>query len=123
MCAKEKAAPSRIADKVMSKIVPLRGQVLVLLLPRDEKIGEIFIAETANSSGSEFVKRSPRKAIVQEIGPWRTTKDGKAILPDFRKGDTVVLNDYIGNRLTHDVRDHLRIVKVDDILGVLTNEN
>lgn len=107
----------------MSKIVPLRGQVLILLLPRDEKIGEIFIAETANSSGSEFVKRSPRKGIVQAIGPWKTTRDGKAILPDFRKGDTVVLNDYIGNRLTHDVRDHLRLVKVDDILGVLTNED
>jgi co-chaperonin GroES (HSP10) len=106
---------------MIMKIRPLQGQALVLLLPRDEKIGEIFIAETANSSGSKFVKRSPRKAIVQAIGPWRTTRNGKAILPDFRKGDTVVLNDYIGNRLTHDVKDHLRLVKVDDVLGVLTN--
>lgn len=102
------------------KIKPLQGQALVLLLPRDEKIGEIFIPETANDSGSVFIKRSPRRGIVQEIGPWRKTKDGKAILPDFHKGDTVLLNDYVGTKLTHDVRDNLRLVKVDDVLGVLT---
>ena len=108
------------------KIVPLRGQVLVLLLPRDEKIGEIFIPDTANDGKATredmYVRRSARKGIVQAIGPWRMTKDGKAILPDFRKGQTVLLNDYVGQKLTHDVRDHLRLVKYDDVLGILTNE-
>ena len=108
------------------RIIPLKGQVLVLLLPRDEKIGEIFIPDTANDGKAThddmYVRRSARKGIVQAIGPWRTTKDGKAILPDFKKGQTVLLNDYVGQKLTHDVQDHLRLVKYDDVLGILTEE-
>ena len=106
------------------RIVPLRGQVLVLLLPRDEKIGEIFIPETANDGKAThddvYVKRSSRRGIVQEIGPWKKTKDGKVILHDFFRGQTVLLNDYVGQKLTHDVNDNLRLVGYDDILGVLT---
>lgn len=109
------------------RIKPLTGQVLVLLLPRDEKIGEIFIPETANDGKAThddmYVKRLARKGIVQSIGPWKKTKDGKAILPDFRKGQTILLNDYVGQKLTHDVEDNLRLIKYDDVLGVLTADN
>ena len=108
------------------RIKPLTGQVLVLLLPRDEKIGEIFIPEVAHDARptheNVYVKRGHRKGIVQEVGPWKTTKTGLAILPDVKRGDTVMLNDYTGTRLTQGIDDNLRLIKLDEILGILTND-
>lgn len=106
------------------KIRPLQGQALVLLLPHDEKDGSIVIPEIVNDAvpthENMYVKKRHRKGIVQEIGPWKKTKTGLAILPDFKRGDTVVLNPYVGKQLTQGVDDHLRLVSVDDVIGVLT---
>jgi len=108
------------------RIRPLQGQVLVLLLPRDEKIGEIFIPDIAHDTkpthDNIYVKRGHRKGIVQEVGNWKKTRTGLAILPDVKRGDTVMLNDYTGTRLTQGVDDNLRLIQLDEILAVLTGD-
>lgn len=108
------------------RIRPLQGQVLIFLLPRDEKIGEIYIPETANDGKVTHedisIRRPSRKAVIKEIGPWKKVKSGHALLPEFKIGDTVVLNDYVGTSLDLDGTKNLRLVNFDDILGVLTSD-
>lgn len=108
------------------RIRPLTGHALVLLLPRDEKIGEIFIPDIAHDAkpthDNIYVKRGHRKAIVQAIGPWKKTRNGLAILPDVKRGDTVMLNDYTGTRLTQGVEDNLRLIDTGEILAILTSD-
>ena len=105
------------------RIKPLTAQVLVLLLPPDDMDGSIVLPDIAHDATptheNMYVRKKHRKGIVQEIGPWKKTKTGHAILPDFKRGDTVVLNPYVGQKLTHGVDDHLRLVSVDDIIGVV----
>lgn len=105
------------------RIRPLTGQVLILLLPHDEKDGSIFIPETANEARSTpdniYVRMAHRKAIVQEVGPWKKTKQGLAVLPEVKPGDTVVISPYAGTRLSQDMNDHLKLIKSDDILALL----
>lgn len=109
------------------RIKPLTGQVLVLLLPHDEKDGSIFIPEIANEAkpthDNVYVRLGHRKAIVQEVGPWRKTKQGLAVLPEVKRGDTVVVSPYAGTKLSQDTNDHLKLIKVDDILALLISES
>lgn len=67
-----------------------------------------------------FEKAWPRKGKVLAIGAWRTTKAGFAILPDFKPGDTVLVNEYLGTKLTRNIGETYRLCRVDDVLAVLT---
>jgi chaperonin GroES len=102
-------------------IRPLTGQALIRLLPPDEKTdGGLFLPDIAQDS-PQGEKAKPRRGLVIAIGPWRTTKDGFAILPDFQPGDTVLLSEYLGTKLTRAIGESLRLCRVDDVLAVLTN--
>ena len=106
-------------------MIPLTGQVLVLLLPHDEKDGSIFIPEIANEArpthDNMYVRLGHRKGIVKEVGPWRKTKQGLAVIPEIKRGDTVIMNPYAGTKLSQEANDNLRLVKVDDILATLSD--
>jgi len=101
---------------------PLRGQVLVRLIPHDLFTkGGLLLPEIAtfNERGE---KQLPRKAIVVAIGAWRQTKQGFHILPDFHVGQRVLISEYFGTKLTRGFSEHLRLCRIDDVLAVLEEE-
>jgi chaperonin GroES len=98
-------------------IRPLTGHCLIRILPPDEKTSSgLWLADVAQERGE---KARPRKGFVIACGPWKTTKQGYAILPDFRPGDTVLLSEYIGTKLTRAIGENLRLCRVDDVLAVV----
>ncbi len=107
------------------RIKPLTGQVLVFLLPKDDKEGSIFLPQSVmdgkSSPDNVYVKLKPRKAVVQEVGPWKKTKQGLAVLPPVKRGDTVIVSQYKGQKITTDVREQLMLVNSDDLLAILTD--
>ena len=100
-------------------IRPLRGQVLVRLLPLEyQRAGKLHLPDiaVANERGQ---KTLPRKAIVIAIGQWRTTKQGLSILPDFHPGQRVLVSEYFGTKLTRNFGEEYRLCRIDDVLAVL----
>lgn len=99
---------------------PLTGQVCVQLSPPDEKTnGGLFLPHAVHRGPGE--KADPRKGVVISVGPWRKTKKGFAILPDFKPGDTVLVNEYLATKLTRAIGENLRLCRVDDVLAVVDN--
>jgi len=100
-------------------IKPLTGQVCIQLLPADEKTdGGLFLPDVAQDT-PRGEKARPRKGLVICSGPWRKTKAGFCILPDFRPGDTVLVSEYLGTKLTRAIGENLRLCRVDDVLAIV----
>ena len=93
-------------------IKPLKNQVLVKLLPHEYE-GLIF-----HDPDFKDEKAAPRKGVVVAIGQWRTTKQGFSILPDFHVGQRVIVNEYLGTKLTRDIGENYRLCRIDDVLAV-----
>lgn len=99
---------------------PLTGQILLEILPPEETTnGGIHIPETSRD-GAPDEKKSVLKGIVRAMGPWKKTKKGFGILPDFGIGAKVVVSPYRGTQVGKYVAERYRLVKSDDILAVLT---
>ena len=104
---------------------PLRGQVLINLLPPDQKTsGGLFLPDIAQSAEAGS-KAFPRKGRVEAVGVWKSIeRDGQTfhILPDFKPGDVVILSDYAGTKLTRGIGETLRLCRVDDVLAILEEQ-
>ena len=85
------------------KLKPLADRVLVEPLAAEEKVGGIYIPDTA--------KEKPQKGKVVAVGPG--TKDNPVTL---KVGDDVLYGKYSGTELQHDGGDYL-IMKENDILA------
>lgn len=100
-------------------IRPLTNQVLIRLLPLNPLTdGGLHLPDIAQTA-AQGEKARPRKGLVIAIGPWRTGKKGLAILPDFQPGQTVLVSEYTGTKLTRDLGENYRICRVDDVLAIL----
>jgi chaperonin GroES len=100
-------------------IRPLTGQVLIRLLPPDPMSpGGLFLPDSAFDT-PRGEKAVARKGLVIQVGPWRKTKKGLAVLPDFQPGQTVLMSHYLGHQLTRTIGENLRLCDVDDVLAVL----
>lgn len=100
-------------------IKPLRGQCLIRLLPPDNTThGGLHLPDIATESG-RGEKAFPRKGLVVAVGPWRQTKQGFHVLPDFQPGQRVLVSEYLGTKLTRSIGDQLRLCRIDDVLAVL----
>lgn len=100
-------------------IRPLTNQCLIRILPPDDKTqGGLLLPDIAQGS-PQGEKARPRRGLVIAVGPWKTTKQGFSILPDFRPGDTVLLSEYIGTKLTRAIGENLRLCRVNDVLAVI----
>ena len=64
-------------------------------------------------------RAKPVEALVVNVGPWRKTKQGFAVLPDFKPGDRVLVGAYQGTKLTRDLGENLRLCNVGDVLAVI----
>jgi chaperonin GroES len=100
-------------------IRPLTAQVLVEVLPPETKTdGGLFIPDVAQKS-PRGEKTKPFKALVVAIGPWRKTKQGFAVLPDFGIGHTVLCTPYAGQAVSRNIGERYQLVKSDDVLAVV----
>lgn len=121
------APPARVQDIDLPgarpyRIRPLRGQVLVRLLPHDlTTTGGLHLPDVAILAASGE-KEFPRKAVVLAVGEWRKTKQGFHILPDFHIGQRVLVSEYDGTKLTRNIGEEFRLVKVDDVLAIVETE-
>jgi len=91
---------------------PLADRVMVKALEEGEvKKGGIIIPDTA--------KEKPQEGKIVEVGPGRTTEDGKKVNLEVKKGDKVLYGKYSGTEITLD-GDEFLIMRESDILAVVT---
>ena len=94
----------------MYEIDPMENQVVVIPAKAAEKIGRIFVPDTA--------KEKPHFGTVTAIGPG---KDGKE--PLFAKGDTVLYNKWSGAEITLPGDDtEYRVLSWENIMARLTEK-
>lgn len=94
------------------QVKPLADRVLVKPIEMAEvKKGGIIIPDTA--------KEKPQEGQVVEVGPGRTTEDGKKIPMEVKKGDTVLYGKYSGSEVHVDDDDFL-IMRESDILAIVS---
>ena len=87
------------------KLKPLADRVLVEPLAAEEKVGGIYIPDTA--------KEKPQKGKVVVVGPG--DNDNKVTL---KIGDCVLYGKYSGTEINYEGSDYL-IMKESDILAII----
>ncbi len=87
------------------KLKPLADRVLVEPLAAEEKVGGIYIPDTA--------KEKPQKGKVVAVGPG--DKENKVTL---KIGDCVLYGKYSGTEINYEGSDYL-IMKESDILAII----
>ncbi len=87
------------------KLKPLADRVLVEPLAAEEKVGGIYIPDTA--------KEKPQKGKVVAVGPG--DNDNKVTL---KIGDCVLYGKYSGTEVNYEGSDYL-IMKESDILAII----
>lgn len=98
------------------KIRPLTGQVLVQVLHTESKtLSGLHLLEVSDPTQ----KAQPFKALVIAMGPWKKTKNGYGVLPDFGIGHTVLCTPYAGQALSRDVGERYQLVRSEDVLAVI----
>lgn len=93
-------------------VKPLADRVVVKPVEMTEvKKGGIIIPDTA--------KEKPQEGEVMEVGPGRTTEDGKKVPMEVKKGDRVLYGKYSGTEVTLDGSEYL-IMRESDILAIVS---
>ena len=92
------------------KIRPLGDRVLVEPIEENEKVGGIYIPDTA--------KEKPMQGKVISVGKKTDKETGKEIPFDVKAGDTVLLPKYGGTEVKLDGKK-LQLVREEDLLGVI----
>tara|TARA_Y100001978_G_scaffold201202_1_gene219013 strand:- start:1369 stop:1635 length:267 start_codon:yes stop_codon:yes gene_type:complete len=87
------------------KLKPLADRVLVKPLEAEEKVGGIYIPDTA--------KEKPQKGEVVAVGPGDT--ENKMTL---KVGDKVLYGKYSGTEINFEDNDYL-IMKESDVLAII----
>ena len=87
------------------KLKPLADRVLVEPLAAEEKVGGIYIPDTA--------KEKPQKGKIVAVGPG--DKDNKVTL---KVGDCVLYGKYSGTEINYEGSDYL-IMKESDVLAII----
>jgi len=93
-------------------VKPLADRVVVKPAEMAEvKKGGIIIPDTA--------KEKPQEGEVMEVGPGRTSEDGKKVPMEVKKGDRVLYGKYSGTEVTIDGNEYL-IMRESDILAIVS---
>jgi len=90
---------------------PLADRVVVKPVEDSETVrGGIIIPDTA--------KEKPMQGEIVEVGPGRTTEDGKRTPPEVKKGDRVLYGKYSGTEVSIAGDDFL-IMRESDIFAII----
>ena len=107
-------------------IRPLTGCILIRVLPpKEQSEGGITIPQhTITPEEQQQLNHHPEPpppdiGIVEAIGPWPKTPDGKMIPPPFPPGAKVLVREGSGQKLHRDIGERLKLVRTDDVLAVL----
>jgi len=93
-------------------VKPLADRVVVKPAEMTEvKKGGIIIPDTA--------KEKPQEGEVMEVGPGRTSEDGKKVPMEVKKGDHILYGKYSGTEVTIDGSEFL-IMRESDILAIVS---
>ncbi|HKZ21590.1 MAG TPA: co-chaperone GroES [candidate division Zixibacteria bacterium] len=93
------------------KIKPLADRLVIRPVEEQEaKKGGIIIPDTA--------KEKPQQGEVMEVGPGRTTEDGKRVTLEVKKGDKVLYGRYSGTEITLNGSEYL-ILREADVLAIV----
>jgi co-chaperonin GroES (HSP10) len=108
------------------KLRPLPGWVLVEILPAAKvSAGGIeipehtFSPEERQTAAHHPTPPEPLTGRVVSVGPWPKTKKGLAVLPEFHKGNLVLVGAYSGVEMSKNVGDKFRMVRWDQVIAVL----
>jgi len=99
----------------LTKIRPLADRLVVKELPREERVGSLFIPQTASD------QHPVRRAEVVAVGPGRVTDSGKLIEPRVKTGDKVLFGKYSGTEMSIDGEKFI-VMRFDDALGIIESE-
>lgn len=103
----------------MANIKPLTGQILVKVLPPDPTTaGGLVLPDIAHDT-PRGEKAKAFKALVVAMGPWKRTKQGYGILPDFGLNAVVLCTPYRGTKLGRTLGERLQMVNFEDVLAVV----
>ncbi|MCS6984655.1 MAG: co-chaperone GroES [Leptospiraceae bacterium] len=92
-------------------IKPLGDRVLIKpLAEKEEKIGNIYIPDTA--------KEKPNEGEVVAVGPGKVTDDGKTVPMQVKVGQRVLYGKYSGTEIKEGGQEYL-IVRESDILAII----
>lgn len=92
-------------------IKPLADRVLIEALDeKEEKIGSIYIPDTA--------KEKPNEGKIVATGPGKVTDDGKTIALQVSTGQRVLYGKYSGTEIKEGGKEYL-IVRESDILAII----
>ncbi len=93
------------------QVKPLADRVIVKAFEDQEmKKGGIIIPDTA--------KEKPMEGEVIEVGPGRTTEEGKKIDLEVKKGDRVLYGKYSGTEVSIEGDEYL-IMRESDIYAII----
>ena len=92
------------------KIQPLGERILVKRVEAEVKKGGIIIPDSA--------KEKPMEAEVVALGSGKTTKEGKKLPFEVKKGDRVIIEKYSGTEVTIDEQEYI-LIREDGILAVV----
>lgn len=110
------------------RLRPLTGQVLVEVLPRESVSAggiafpdEVPLSPEAVQAGHRHPEPPrPWTCVVREIGPWPKAKNGLAMLPEFQRGQKVVIGRHAGIEMERGVGQNYRMIRYDQILGIIS---
>jgi len=91
---------------------PLYDRVLIKRISADEKVGGLFIPESA--------KEKPLQGEVVAVGPGARLADGETRTPAVKTGDLVLFGKYSGDEVQVDGSKHL-IMRESEILALIEN--
>ncbi len=107
------AAKVPMASKAvaLAQFQPLDDRLLVQIASKEKRTaGGLYIPDTASVSGNF-------QAIVVAVGVGHKNKKGKIRPMDVRVGDTVLINEYAGDKVEFESKEY-RILRETDVLGI-----
>jgi chaperonin GroES len=92
------------------KLKPIGDRVLIRFAESEEKVGALFIPDTA--------KEKPTQGIVEAVGDGKFDEKGLRIAMQVKVGDRVLFGRYAGTEVRLDDADHM-VLRETEILAVL----
>ena len=92
-------------------IKPLADRVVIEQSePKEEKLGNIYIPDTA--------KEKPNEGKIVAVGPGKVSDDGKLVPMQVKAGQRVLYGKYSGTEIKENGKE-LLIVRESDILAII----
>lgn len=99
------------AKKALTQFQPLDDRLLVQIASKEKRTaGGLYIPDTASVSGNF-------QAVVVAVGVGHKNKKGKIRPMDVQVGDTVLINEYAGDKVEFESKEY-RILRETDVLGI-----